>query len=114
EDLAARVEHVAPGGLVAGDACMEHEVVIPPGDRDRAELDRPEPVEDLHDPVEAAAERTRGREEVPRHVIDVVDHVGIRVNDLAAGRRMYEAALPELGLSVLGEGEFEGDGYVLF
>ena len=27
---------------------------------------------------------------------------------------MYEAALAELGFSVLGEGEFEGDAYVLF
>jgi catechol 2,3-dioxygenase-like lactoylglutathione lyase family enzyme len=27
---------------------------------------------------------------------------------------MYEAALTELGFSVLGEGEFEGDAYVLF
>jgi len=47
-------------------------------------------------------------------VSDVVDHVGIRVNDLAASRRMYEPALTELGFSVLGEGEFEGDAYVLF
>jgi catechol 2,3-dioxygenase-like lactoylglutathione lyase family enzyme len=44
----------------------------------------------------------------------VVDHVGIRVSDLEASRRMYEAALAELGFSVLGEGEFEGDAYVLF
>jgi catechol 2,3-dioxygenase-like lactoylglutathione lyase family enzyme len=44
----------------------------------------------------------------------VVDHVGIRVSDLAASRRMYEAALAELGFSVLGEGEFRGDSYVLF
>jgi catechol 2,3-dioxygenase-like lactoylglutathione lyase family enzyme len=44
----------------------------------------------------------------------VIDHVGIRVSDLAASRRMYEAALVEIGFSVLGEGEFEGDGYVLF
>jgi catechol 2,3-dioxygenase-like lactoylglutathione lyase family enzyme len=44
----------------------------------------------------------------------VVDHVGIRVRDLAASRRMYEAALAEIGLTVQGEGEFEGDGYVLF
>ncbi|HEY8408697.1 MAG TPA: VOC family protein [Gaiellaceae bacterium] len=44
----------------------------------------------------------------------VVDHVGIRVSDLAASRRMYEAALTELGFSVLGEGEFRGDAYVLF
>src|SRR5438552_5372012 len=44
----------------------------------------------------------------------VVDHVGIRVSDLLASRRMYEAALAELGFSVLGEGEFEGDAYVLF
>ncbi len=45
---------------------------------------------------------------------DVVDHVGFRVADLPASRRMYEAALAELGFSVLGEGEFEGDAYVLF
>jgi catechol 2,3-dioxygenase-like lactoylglutathione lyase family enzyme len=44
----------------------------------------------------------------------VVDHVGIRVSDLAASRRMYAAALAELGFSVLGEGEFRGDAYVLF
>lgn len=45
---------------------------------------------------------------------DVIDHVGIRVRDLSASRGMYEAALAELGFSVLGEGEFEGDAYVLF
>jgi catechol 2,3-dioxygenase-like lactoylglutathione lyase family enzyme len=44
----------------------------------------------------------------------VVDHVGIRVADLAASCRMYEASLSELGFSVQGEGEFEGDAYVLF
>jgi catechol 2,3-dioxygenase-like lactoylglutathione lyase family enzyme len=44
----------------------------------------------------------------------VIDHVGIRVSDLASSRRMYEAALAELGFSVLGEGEFEADAYVLF
>lgn len=47
-------------------------------------------------------------------VSDVIDHVGIRVRDLSASRRVYEAALAELGFSVLGEGEFEGDAYVLF
>src|SRR5436309_11519912 len=45
---------------------------------------------------------------------DVIDHVGIRARDLAASRRMYEAALVELGFAVLAEGEFEGDAYVLF
>ncbi|HEY7208270.1 MAG TPA: VOC family protein [Gaiellaceae bacterium] len=45
---------------------------------------------------------------------DLIDHVGIRAGDLPASRRMYEAALTELGFSVLGEGEFEGDAYVLF
>ena len=45
---------------------------------------------------------------------EVIDHVGIRVSNLRASRRMYEAALSELGFSVLGEGEFEGDAYVLF
>jgi catechol 2,3-dioxygenase-like lactoylglutathione lyase family enzyme len=39
----------------------------------------------------------------------VIDHVGIRVRDLAISRRMYEAALGELGFTALGEGEFEGD-----
>ena len=45
---------------------------------------------------------------------EVIDHVGIRVRDLPASRRMYEAAMRELGFAVLGEGEFEGDAYVLF
>lgn len=45
---------------------------------------------------------------------EVVDHVGIRVADLPASRRLYEAALAELGFGVLGEGEFESDSYVLF
>ena len=45
---------------------------------------------------------------------DVIDHVGIRVSDLPASRRMYEAALAQLGFVVLSEGEFEGDAYVLF
>jgi catechol 2,3-dioxygenase-like lactoylglutathione lyase family enzyme len=45
---------------------------------------------------------------------EVIDHVGIRVSDLAASRRIYEAALAELGFTVLGEGAFEGDPYVLF
>jgi catechol 2,3-dioxygenase-like lactoylglutathione lyase family enzyme len=47
-------------------------------------------------------------------VSDVIDHVGIRVSDLPASRRMYEAALAEVGFAVLSEGEFEGDAYVLF
>jgi catechol 2,3-dioxygenase-like lactoylglutathione lyase family enzyme len=45
---------------------------------------------------------------------EVIDHVGIRVSDLATSRRMYERALAELGFAVLGEGEFEGDAYILF
>jgi catechol 2,3-dioxygenase-like lactoylglutathione lyase family enzyme len=47
-------------------------------------------------------------------VSGVIDHVGIRVSDLPASRRMYEAALAELGFAALSEGEFEGDSYVLF
>ena len=66
EDLAAFVQHVAPGGLVAGDARVQHEVVVPAGDRDRVELDRPELPEDLEHAVRASRERPRGREEVPR------------------------------------------------
>jgi len=45
---------------------------------------------------------------------EVIDHVGIRVGNLPVSRRMYEAALKELGFVVLSEGEFEGDDYVLF
>jgi catechol 2,3-dioxygenase-like lactoylglutathione lyase family enzyme len=45
---------------------------------------------------------------------EVIDHVGVRVADLPASRRMYEASLAELGFVVLSEGEFEGDAYVLF
>jgi catechol 2,3-dioxygenase-like lactoylglutathione lyase family enzyme len=45
---------------------------------------------------------------------EVIDHVGIRASDLATSRRMYEAALAELGFTVLGEGAFEGHAYVLF
>jgi catechol 2,3-dioxygenase-like lactoylglutathione lyase family enzyme len=44
---------------------------------------------------------------------EVIDHVEIRVGDLPASRRLYEAALAELGFSVVSEGEFEGDAYVL-
>jgi catechol 2,3-dioxygenase-like lactoylglutathione lyase family enzyme len=51
---------------------------------------------------------------VERPVSEVIDHVGIRVSDLPASRRMYEAALAELGFVVLSKGEFEGDAYVLF
>ena len=47
-------------------------------------------------------------------VSEVIDHVGIRVSNLPASRRMYEAALAELGFVVLSEGEFEDDTYVLF
>jgi catechol 2,3-dioxygenase-like lactoylglutathione lyase family enzyme len=47
-------------------------------------------------------------------VSGVLDHVGIRVGNMQASRRMYEPALAELGFAVLSEGEFEGDGYVCF
>jgi tRNA-Thr(GGU) m(6)t(6)A37 methyltransferase TsaA len=47
-------------------------------------------------------------------VSEVIDHVGIRVSDLPSSRRMYEAALAELGFVVLSGGTFEGDDYVLF
>jgi catechol 2,3-dioxygenase-like lactoylglutathione lyase family enzyme len=45
---------------------------------------------------------------------ELIDHVGVRVSDLATSRRMYEAALAELGFAVLREGEFDGHAYVLF
>lgn len=45
---------------------------------------------------------------------DLIDHIEIRVSDLAASRRLYEAALGELGFAVHSEGEFQGDAYVMF
>jgi len=66
EDLTAFVEQVAPGGLVAGDARVQHEVVAPAGDCDRVELDRPELSQDLQHGVGASLDRPCRREEVPR------------------------------------------------
>jgi hypothetical protein len=66
EDLAAFVERLAPGGFVAGYARVQHQVVVPAGDRDRVELDRPEPPEYLEHPVGTARDRPRRRQEVPR------------------------------------------------
>jgi len=54
EDLATFVQLVAPDGVVAGDARVQHEVVVPPCDGDRVELDRPELVDDLEHPVKAS------------------------------------------------------------
>ena len=56
EDLTAFVEHIAPRGLVAGDAGVQHEIVVPAGDRDRVELDRPELAENLQDRVDSSRE----------------------------------------------------------
>jgi len=66
EDLAPLVELVAPGGLVAGYARVEHQVVVPARDRDRVELDRAELPDHLEHRVGASFQRARGRQEVPR------------------------------------------------
>src|ERR671919_1570500 len=66
EDLAPLVELVAPRGVVAGDARVEHEIVRAAGDIDRVELDRPEPAEHLEHAVAAPFERARRREQVAR------------------------------------------------
>jgi hypothetical protein len=67
EDVTAFVEHVAPGGLVAGDARVQYEVVVPARDGDGVELDRPEFPEDLQHSIEASRDRPRRRQEMPRH-----------------------------------------------
>ena len=64
EDLTAFVEDVAPCGLVAGDARVQHEVVVPAGDGDRIELDRTELAKDLQHGFRASRKRPRRREEV--------------------------------------------------
>jgi hypothetical protein len=45
---------------------VQHEVVIPAGDRDRVDLDRTESPKDLEHAARPARERARRREEVPR------------------------------------------------
>src|SRR5439155_1173889 len=66
--LAPSVEELfAPGRLVVGDASVEHEVVVPARDRQRVELDRAEPAEDLEHGVGASHDRARGREQVARN-----------------------------------------------
>ena len=67
EDLAALVEEVAPGGVVLGDARVQHEVVAPAGNRERIELERAQAAEDPEHGVLSSLERTRRRERVTRH-----------------------------------------------
>ena len=45
---------------------MQHEVVVPTCNRERVELDRAEPAEDLEHGVGSSVERTRRRERVAR------------------------------------------------
>ena len=66
EDLAAFVELVTPRRLVPGDARVQHEVVVPAGDREGVELDRPETPQDLEHAIGSASDRPRRREAVPR------------------------------------------------
>ena len=66
EDLAPLVEQVAPGGVVLGHARVQDEVVGAAGDRERIELDRAEPAEDLEHGVRSTLERPRGSERVAR------------------------------------------------
>ena len=65
--VAPLVEQVAPSRVVVRDARVQHEVVAPPRDGDRVELDRAELAEDLEHGVGASLERSRRREEVPRN-----------------------------------------------
>ncbi|MCW2920282.1 MAG: glyoxalase [Thermoleophilia bacterium] len=41
----------------------------------------------------------------------VIDHTGLRVSDLEASRRLYEAALEPLGITIVATGEEDGPGY---
>ena len=67
EELAARVEEIlAPGRVVVGDARMQHEIVIAARDRQRVELDRAEPAEDLAHRLQTTGNGSRRREQVAR------------------------------------------------
>ena len=65
EQLAPFVQTLAPGGVVGGDARVEHQVVVAAGHGEWVELDPAEPPEDLKHAVTSTVERTRGREHVP-------------------------------------------------
>jgi predicted enzyme related to lactoylglutathione lyase len=60
----------------------------------------------LHQPLEAEGEGTRG----PAAHRPTIDHVTLRVRDLPASRRFYEAALAPLSLGL----EFEHEGLLAF
>jgi hypothetical protein len=66
EDLAAFVEPVAPGRVVGGDARVQDEVMVPARNRQRVELDRPEPAKDFQDCVGSSVERACRREHLTR------------------------------------------------
>ena len=55
---------VGPLAAVAGDPREQRQVVVAPGDLDRVELERAEPVDDAHDRGGLGGQRTRRREEV--------------------------------------------------
>jgi hypothetical protein len=65
ENLTLLVERIARRGVVAGDARVQHEVVVPAGHRQRIELDRAQLAEDVEHSHRTALERSGRREEVP-------------------------------------------------
>ena len=65
--VAPLVEKVAPGRVVAGDARVEHQIVVAARDRQWVELDRAEPAKYLQDRLHATRKRPRRSEEVPGH-----------------------------------------------
>src|SRR5207302_76822 len=64
EDRAALIELLAPVGVVLAYARVQHEIVAATRDRDRIELDRAEPAEDLEHGAGTALERSRWCEEL--------------------------------------------------
>jgi hypothetical protein len=78
---------VAPGGLVAGNARVQHEVVVPAGDRDRVHLDRPQLPEDREHCGRASLERARRREQLPGDEKTACVLLGdLHLGDATAGR----------------------------
>jgi hypothetical protein len=63
EQLPALVlQVITPRRVVIRDARVQDEVVVPSGDSERVELDRPESAEDFEHRVGTALKRARGRE----------------------------------------------------
>ena len=67
EEAAVVQQVVGPGSPVAGDAGVEHEIVVAAGHLERVELQRAEAVNDRENALLGVRQRPRRGEEMPEH-----------------------------------------------